>query len=949
MRRFKTQSTLTRAALTLLVMLTCATAWAETEQLTDDTEVLYSGRTYVVSSNVSTRRLHIQYGDNTGPATLQLNEGCTLTVHSDGIRVFSYQLTIQGTGTLVVTGGIATDDGGTIIINGGNITTYGSGVFPGIGGTNAVIKINGGTVNAFGGTLSAGIGGGMYGGSKHHNFSSITITGGTVTATGGYDSSFGGSAGIGSAATAGGGNIVISSGTITANGGGGSGLGAGAGIGSGCKGTMGDITINGGDITATGGIGGSSSQSCGAGIGSGDRASIGNITITDGTVTVNKSGECAAGLGDGNQANSRGTIKISGGTTTATGGKWGAGIGGAYLTNGGVIEITGGTVNATGDYLGAGIGGGYHGAGGTITISGGTVNATGSTGPWNGVAAAIGGSYERSGGTITISGGTITTSGPIGIGDGSKGNGGITTLTYGNDITKPVITASYNGTVTIVTGKAFKDPSGNVYKGTLSSERKAAIANKAIRPATPAEEAAYFWGEGDGSEGNPYIISSAEGWEYFCDCLQDNDTWNRFSGKTVKLGADISVTRMAGADYHDFLGTFDGGGNKLTFTAEASDSYLAPFSNVLGSSDTDHAVIRNLKVETNITANDCRHMAGLIAKVWGYVDVINCDVTVNINSTKGDNNTDLYPAGIASQVVSSAQLAVSGCTVDGTISTNGKYAGGIIGIAQGSASITNSVSSVTINSSTEGDGTHGGLVAVQANNSGITLDIEGSVFNGKLLGTSTNSCGGFVGWRNKTVNISNSLFAPAEVTIDDSDCYTFSRRGGATITNCYYTEALGEVQGKQTRSITAGEGVTVEFSGTAAEYGTSGITAYGTGIMYDGVLYAGNEEQVSLNLDGSTTGYTASAGTLTGEENPYTLIMPDENVIITANAPLFQRGDVNGDGSVNISDVTALIDYLLSGNASGINLSGADCNQDSSVTISDVTTLIDYLLNGSWN
>ena len=61
------------------------------------------------------------------------------------------------------------------------------------------------------------------------------------------------------------------------------------------------------------------------------------------------------------------------------------------------------------------------------------------------------------------------------------------------------------------------------------------------------------------------------------------------------------------------------------------------------------------------------------------------------------------------------------------------------------------------------------------------------------------------------------------------------------------------------------------------------------------------------------------------------------------------RGDVNGDGSVNISDVTALIDYLLSGNPSGVNLTAADCNQDSSVNISDVTSLIDYLLSGSWN
>ena len=60
-------------------------------------------------------------------------------------------------------------------------------------------------------------------------------------------------------------------------------------------------------------------------------------------------------------------------------------------------------------------------------------------------------------------------------------------------------------------------------------------------------------------------------------------------------------------------------------------------------------------------------------------------------------------------------------------------------------------------------------------------------------------------------------------------------------------------------------------------------------------------------------------------------------------------GDVNGDGNVTIADVSALIDYLLCGDASGINLSAADCNQDSGVSISDVTSLIDYLLSGTWN
>ena len=60
------------------------------------------------------------------------------------------------------------------------------------------------------------------------------------------------------------------------------------------------------------------------------------------------------------------------------------------------------------------------------------------------------------------------------------------------------------------------------------------------------------------------------------------------------------------------------------------------------------------------------------------------------------------------------------------------------------------------------------------------------------------------------------------------------------------------------------------------------------------------------------------------------------------------RGDVNGDGSVNISDVTALINYLLGGSASDINMTAADCNTDGSVTIIDVTALINYLLGGSW-
>ena len=60
-------------------------------------------------------------------------------------------------------------------------------------------------------------------------------------------------------------------------------------------------------------------------------------------------------------------------------------------------------------------------------------------------------------------------------------------------------------------------------------------------------------------------------------------------------------------------------------------------------------------------------------------------------------------------------------------------------------------------------------------------------------------------------------------------------------------------------------------------------------------------------------------------------------------------GDVNDDGSVKIGDVTALINYLLSNDASGLNLAVADCNDDGKISIGDVTSIINYLLSGSWD
>lgn len=59
------------------------------------------------------------------------------------------------------------------------------------------------------------------------------------------------------------------------------------------------------------------------------------------------------------------------------------------------------------------------------------------------------------------------------------------------------------------------------------------------------------------------------------------------------------------------------------------------------------------------------------------------------------------------------------------------------------------------------------------------------------------------------------------------------------------------------------------------------------------------------------------------------------------------NGDVNNDGEINISDVTALIDYLLTGNDSFISTQYSDVDGDGNINISDVTALIDILLRGA--
>ena len=66
--------------------------------------------------------------------------------------------------------------------------------------------------------------------------------------------------------------------------------------------------------------------------------------------------------------------------------------------------------------------------------------------------------------------------------------------------------------------------------------------------------------------------------------------------------------------------------------------------------------------------------------------------------------------------------------------------------------------------------------------------------------------------------------------------------------------------------------------------------------------------------------------------------------------PTIKRGDVNGNGAVNMDDLTALIYYLVNGTEVNVPNTAA-CNSADDTTVvnmDDLTALIDYLVYGNW-
>ena len=69
------------------------------------------------------------------------------------------------------------------------------------------------------------------------------------------------------------------------------------------------------------------------------------------------------------------------------------------------------------------------------------------------------------------------------------------------------------------------------------------------------------------------------------------------------------------------------------------------------------------------------------------------------------------------------------------------------------------------------------------------------------------------------------------------------------------------------------------------------------------------------------------------------------NMTLYVEKPNILKGDVNGDGTISIADVTTLVNYILGKNTNNEPaMEAADVNNDNSISIADVTALVNKIL-----
>lgn len=314
-----------------------------------------------------------------------------------------------------------------------------------------------------------------------------------------------------------------------------------------------------------------------------------------------------------------------------------------------------------------------------------------------------------------------------------------------------LVTGLFPATEYYVTVKVTDDPNYTDAESTLDG---ASVVSTASAPTGNwADHADTSWYDSSRSEFTLTLASELAGLAKLVN------SGTIFSGKTVKLGADIDLLAYQwtpiGNSSYSFRGTFDGQ-NHTVKGMYADCQYSGLFGNIYSTT------VKNLTLEDSyVTGSD--YAGGIVgyAKTNDNRSVISNCVVEKTVTVYGTSTGDNYTGGIAGSCYN--EYSVTGCTNRGTV-YGGSYVGGIVGHSNDAIIITNCVNYGPI----RGTGSYIGGIT------GYTYD-ECNVLNSANFGSVTgNDCvGGIVG---KTERKSSGKKYPNNVL----NCYNVGTVYGKT-------------------------------------------------------------------------------------------------------------------------------------------------------------------------
>ena len=181
---------------------------------------------------------------------------------------------------------------------------------------------------------------------------------------------------------------------------------------------------------------------------------------------------------------------------------------------------------------------------------------------------------------------------------------------------------------------------------------------------------------GNGTEGNPYLISTKDQFEAILSYAQQS---SGASGKYFKQNADINLGDRGTIEdaiiSTEFKGTYDGDDYTITYQAHFKGTTL---DGDYGLFSTVSGTIKNLNVDADITLSGTANnmQVALICGSLTSAGVIeNCNVSGNVNSTVKPSEGGGSDAGL---IVGESKGTVRYCTGSGNVVGVG-YVGGLIG------------------------------------------------------------------------------------------------------------------------------------------------------------------------------------------------------------------------------------------------------------------------------